>query len=50
MTEVAIPMRKGDETKALREAIDQAITELSESGELTELSEKYFGTDISKAE
>ena len=49
VTEVAIPMRKGDETKALREAIDQAITELSESGELTELSEKYFGTDISKA-
>ena len=50
VTEVAIPMRKGEETASLREAIDQAITELSESGKLTELSEKYFGTDISKAE
>lgn len=50
VTEVAIPMRKGEETESLRAAIDQAITELSESGELTELSEKYFGTDISKAE
>ena len=50
VTEVAIPMRKGEETESLRAAIDQAIAELSEAGELTELSEKYFGTDISKAE
>lgn len=46
-TQVAIPMRKGEETESLRQAIDSALNELSESGELTELSEKYFGTDIS---
>ncbi len=47
-TQVAIPMRKGAETASLREAIDQALTELAEDGTLTELSIKYFGTDISK--
>nr|WP_296263607.1 amino acid ABC transporter substrate-binding protein [uncultured Merdimonas sp.] len=47
-SEVAIPMRKGDETANLREAINKAITELRESGQLTQLSEKYFGTDISQ--
>ena len=47
---VAIPLRKGEETKTLREAIDQAIAELAEEGVLTELSNKYFGTDISKAD
>lgn len=47
---VAIPLRKGEETKTLREAIDKALGELAEEGTLSELSEKYFGTDISKAE
>lgn len=47
---VAIPMRKGEETASLREAIDKALGELEEEGKLSELSEKYFGTDISKAE
>ena len=47
-TQVAIPMRKGEETAALREAIDKALSELSEDGTLTELSIKYFGTDLSK--
>lgn len=46
-TQVAIPMRKGEETASLREAINQALAELQESGALSELSEKYFGTDIS---
>lgn len=45
---VAIPVRKGEENAALLEAINQAIAELSESGELSEISEKYFGTDISQ--
>lgn len=45
--EVAIPMRKGDETATLRTAIDAAIDELRADGTLRELSEKYFGTDIS---
>ena len=47
-TEVAIPMRKGDETAALRERINAIIEELSASGELSELSERFFGADITK--
>lgn len=47
---VAIPMRKGEETKALREAVDQALGELGSDGTLSELAVKYFGTDISKAD
>ena len=49
-TQVAIPFRKGEETASLREAVNQALTDLRESGVLTELSEKYFGTDITQAE
>ena len=45
--QIAIPMRKGDETAALRTAIDAAIDELRADGTLKALSEKYFGTDIS---
>lgn len=44
---VCIPTRKGDDSASLREAINQAIDELRESGQLSELSEKYFGSDIS---
>ena len=44
---VAIPLRKGDETATLLEAINNAIEELRADGTLTELSEKYFGQDIS---
>ena len=47
-TQVAIPMRKGEESAALREAVDKALTQLSEDGTLTELSTKYFGVDISQ--
>ena len=47
-THVAIPVRKGEETASLLEAIDEALDDMAQSGELTELSEKYFGTDISK--
>lgn len=46
----AIPMRKGEETASLKEAINKALSELAAEGKLSELSEKYFGTDISKAE
>lgn len=45
--QVAIPIRKGEETASLKEAINEAIDSIRESGELAELSEKYFGTDIS---
>lgn len=44
---VAIPLRKGEETASLLEAINAAIDELRAEGTLTELSEKYFGQDIS---
>lgn len=47
-THIAIPMRKGEETAALRDAIDNALSQLSEEGVLSELSEKYFGSDISQ--
>lgn len=47
-TNVAIPMRKGEETASLREAINQAIAELHEEGVISELSLKFFGEDISK--
>ncbi len=45
---VAIPMRKGDDTATLREAVNQAIAELREEGTLSELSIRFFGEDISK--
>lgn len=48
-TKVGIPMKKGDETKTLLDAVNKALGELSEDGTLTELSKKYFGTDISQA-
>lgn len=47
---VSIPLRKGAETATLLEAVNQAIAELSEEGELSRLSQKYFGNDISKAD
>ncbi len=46
-TSVAIPMRKGTETENLRDAVNKALQELRDSGELKALSEKYFGVDIS---
>lgn len=39
-----VPVRKGNES--LVEAIDQALDEMRESGELAELSIKYFGEDV----
>lgn len=45
---VAVPMRKGEETKALMEAVNKAIEELKQSGELAQLSEKYFGADLTR--
>lgn len=47
-TQVAIPMRKGEESAALVTAINEALAGMAEDGTLTELSMKYFGTDISQ--
>lgn len=44
---VAIPLRKGEQTAALRQAIDEAIEALRADGTLKEISERYFGQDIS---
>ena len=44
---VAIPLRKDDDSASLLEAINTAIDELRADGTLKELSEKYFGQDIS---
>ena len=44
---VAIPLRKGDDSASLLEAINTAIDELRADGTLKELSVKYFGQDIS---
>ncbi len=42
---MAVPLTKGRTT--LLEAINDALTELAEDGTLTEISEKYFGSDVS---
>ena len=47
---VSIPVRKGAENESLVEAINKAIKELADEGVLTELSNKYFGSDITKAD
>ena len=44
---VAIPLRKGDDSASLLEAINTAIEELRADGTLKALGEKYFGQDIS---
>jgi cystine transport system substrate-binding protein len=44
---VAIPVRKGDDSASLLEAINTAIEELRTDGTLKALGEKYFGQDIS---
>jgi len=48
-TPIGIPVRKGDDTATLVAAVNKALEELSAEGKLTELSLKYFGTDISQA-
>ena len=45
-TEYAFPLKKGTDNDTLREAINQAIKKLREDGTLSEISTKYFGSDI----
>lgn len=47
-SEVSIPMVKGADNDTLRAAINDAIAELDADGTLSALSNKYFGSDISK--
>ena len=44
---VAIPVRKGDDSASLLEAINTAIEELRADGTLKAMGAKYFGQDIS---
>ncbi|WP_295807982.1 amino acid ABC transporter substrate-binding protein [uncultured Nitratireductor sp.] len=44
----ALPFRDDDEGKALRDRVDAAIAKLKEDGTLTEISQKWFGTDITQ--
>lgn len=46
---VVIPVRKDADCASLLEAINNAIAELIEEGELSRISEKYFGSDITVA-
>ncbi len=46
-SEVAIPVRKGEDSAALLAAVNEVIGGMRESGELSELSLRYFGSDIS---
>lgn len=42
----ALPFRDTEDDRALRDRIDEALTTLKEDGTLTEISEKWFGIDI----
>lgn len=46
----ALPFRNDKEGQALRDRFDAAITTLRENGTLAEISEKWFGTDITAAQ
>lgn len=46
-SEVAIPVRKGEDNASFLAAVNDAIESMRDSGRLTEISEKYFGFDIS---
>ena len=45
-TSYAIPMIKNDDNKTLVEAVNKALQELREDGTLAQLSQKYFGADL----
>lgn len=45
-TSYAIPLVKGSDNNSLRAAINDALDEMRKNGKLAELSEKYFGADL----
>ncbi len=49
-SQVAIPVRKGEENASFLAALDGAIQQLRADGTLKAISEKYFSTDITAAE
>ncbi|GLO72901.1 amino acid ABC transporter substrate-binding protein [Phaeobacter inhibens] len=42
----ALPFRQGADSLALRDRVDAALTTLRETGKLAEISQTWFGTDI----
>lgn len=44
----ALPFRNDDAGKAMRDKVDGALKQLAEEGKLTEISQKWFDTDITK--
>lgn len=46
--EIAIPLKKGEDGETLMAEINAALEEMQQNGKLSELSQKYFGRDISK--
>lgn len=48
-SQVAIPVRKGEENASFLVALDEAIEALRAEGTLKEISERYFQTDITAA-
>ena len=47
---VAIPLKKGPESETLKAEIDRILQEARDNGKLAELSEKYFGVDLTVKE
>ena len=48
VTKYAIPLKKGADNDTLRAAINDAISQMRSDGTLSAISEKYFGSDITK--
>lgn len=48
VTMYAIPLKKGTDNDSLREAINGAIADMKKDGTLSEISVKFFGSDITK--
>ena len=46
--QVVCPVKKGDDTKSFLDQVNACIDEMRASGKLAELSEKYYGMDITK--
>ncbi len=48
-SQVSIPVRKGEDNASFLAAVNEAIEKMRQEGKLSEISEKYFGFDISSA-
>ena len=47
---VAFPVRRGDDTASLVDAVNAILEQAREDGSLAAISEKYFGADLTKPE